>query len=350
MALSRIYVSGSYLMWESGSAQYRAQGALPSPSIFTGQTAGRIWVAAATTDEFLYYSDSTGTTRFLHGIDRGGALVSNKEGQVYANQGDCPDAPFQWNQLFWITSGSTGMVKRSFRGEGIPNSVATSLDVYFTWNGDASNSVGVAVSTPMKQSITIDGLTATLYSDGACGSQIGAADRTLQPVTLPADKFSTYSFSNITGAPSTTLSLRLNSASMTVNGTSRKDGNNPFCNTYDIIFPTIVTPRTTATTGCYNVEGPAKSCGSACTPSEAQTDTTCPPSCTFCWDTGAGNVCTDQFPPTPANPLCGELCEPGGTYVYDACFGATDGCTACTDGALIPGPSTIADTFYCYNP
>lgn len=349
MALSRIYVSGSFLMWESGSAQYRAQGALPSPSIFAGQTAGRIWVAAATTDEFLYYSDSTGTTRFLQGIDRGGALVSNKEGQVYANQGDCPDAPFQWNQLFWITSGSTGMVKRSFRGEGIPNSVATSLDVYFTWNGDGSNSVGVAVSTPMKQSITIDGLKATLYSDGACSSQIGAADRTLQPVTLPAEKFTTYSFSNITGAPSTTLSLRLNSASMTVNGISRKAGNDPFCNTYDIIFPTSVTPETTATTGCYSVSA-AKECGDACTPNEAQTDLSCPPSCNFCWDTGAGNVCTDQTPPQGQQYAdCGDFCDwattNNGTFSADGCNGSS--CPTCTEGSLISGGFYEEGLYYC---
>ncbi len=92
---ARIYISGSALGWEyatgSITTKYSAPGALPTPTLseFASVPVGKVWVT--TNDNFLYYKDEVGTTRFLQGRLRGPASAAEGTGSVFVSKHVCPD-------------------------------------------------------------------------------------------------------------------------------------------------------------------------------------------------------------------------------------------------------------------
>lgn len=92
---AKFYISGSALGWEyatgSITAKYSAPGALPATTIseFASLPVGKVWVS--TNDDFLYYKDELGTTRFLQGRFRGTASLQEGTGSVFAAKHACPD-------------------------------------------------------------------------------------------------------------------------------------------------------------------------------------------------------------------------------------------------------------------
>lgn len=124
MAKGEIYVYGSRLYWENinGSRVYSTQGARPSnSSLFSGQSAGRMWVASDTADLALYYSDELGVTRFIQGNDLG--ATTQTPGNITTRNFLCPEdnggeyAP----DIYWVSQGPSNNRLMQARADGIPD-------------------------------------------------------------------------------------------------------------------------------------------------------------------------------------------------------------------------------------
>lgn len=122
LATGQIYVYGTELWWENrnGTRTYSIQGVRPSDtSLFSGQAAGRVWVASNTSDLALYYSDEFGVTRFIQGNQLAG--TSTTVGTITTRNFPCPDdvvgdyAP----DIYWVTEGPSGNVLMQARAEGV---------------------------------------------------------------------------------------------------------------------------------------------------------------------------------------------------------------------------------------
>lgn len=312
--MSRIVVSGNNLQWIDTIANVTRSicGAIPNPvpSGFSGLAAGKIWIAQASTDPYLYYSDSVGQTRFIAGIERGN--TSLPAGRIYTNDGTCTAI----TELWWTTP--SGSVTQSFsaRSENAIASEIIYMNLSVLYNGTNSSASLYATSTAPRSNTTISGVVLEQYlsdipgCNGTCG---GCSPSTTNiSLTLNAGESGPkYQALTIGG---TALSYRINTSSLQINGTASIGG---FAGgvcvdidpTYAFTFPDV----------CVNLgSSPVLKCGQNCTQnSDCSTATD---GCTVCSSPGVGGVCVE--PGTGGggglgcNSVCDEnnnLCDQGGS-------------------------------------
>lgn len=302
--MSRISVSGSNLQWIDTIANVTRSicGALPNPvpSGFSGQPAGRIWIAAAGTDPYLYYSDGGGQTRFIAGIDRGN--TSLPAGRIYTNDGNCTAI----TELWWTTP--SGSVTQSFsaRSENAIASEIIYMNLSILYNGANSSASLYATSTNPRKNTTVSGLVLERYisdiagCNASCGGCSPATDNI--SLTLNAGQSGpTYQALNLGG---TTLSYKINTASLQINGTSSIGG---FAGGVCVdIDPTYVFPYPET---CINLSAnPVLKCGQNCMQnSDCSTATD---GCTVCSDPGVGGVCVEPGTGGSGGLACNATCDP----------------------------------------
>lgn len=180
----RLYVSGSCLWWEDADITidqrrkpapqpYKFVGALPRSidgDVFAGQPPGRIWVSG----EYLHYSDTAGTTRFLYGEKRN-ETTQSPPGRVYVNrrlkaQTWEPQQP--GTDLWWVGISGSKNVWYSVRDETslIPADIVLNMTNY----GDKGmvvslyNPDNLALLKPSNFDIRIIGSGMLWYSSSNC--------------------------------------------------------------------------------------------------------------------------------------------------------------------------------------
>lgn len=118
MTVSTFFVNGSKLKW-TGAQTFEIQGAVPSSNPFSAQPSGRVWVASATSDTALYYSDENGTTRFIGGTDVGAS--SQAPGRIFVTRLPCPADGTREYDLYWVSEGPSGNRLMYARAQGMPS-------------------------------------------------------------------------------------------------------------------------------------------------------------------------------------------------------------------------------------
>lgn len=294
MPLSRIYVQGDSLKWEDSVGNYSTVGAIPNPmpSGFSGQVPGRIWVT--TTDNFLYYSDSTGQTRFVKGVYRG----TGTTGSVYAVSHVCPTSNAPAKDLFWVNGSGFAY---SARSQGTTEPKLSTVVVFALINpGTLDGNIYAYLSSPISTEISITGISVLSYADNTCGGGVvgGASGGDLN-VTVPAGQVSGVSNTFNLGVGA---SYRVSSGSVFVNLVSRVNGEQ-FCLGEDQV--------------------------------------------TLQFDDGTFGVCINVGG-GDGNRLCGEVCVPGSSDPNLRCL-STTGCI-CNPNATQYNSGTKQWEHVCYNP
>jgi hypothetical protein len=252
MATGRIYVNGSKLFWanETGTRTYSFQGALTTSSIFTAQPAGRVWVASATTDLFLYYSDELGVTRFIQGTDIGVA-GSAAVGTISVQSFPCPDdvAPGEYApDIHWVSAGPSNNRLLFARSESTPDMQFIELRTEIVQLGGTNNfeyRMFTSGYVPLLETMSL--ATSSLapyylqfYSDNSCVTPLTANNGETKWAQLPsASAANPARIMRIPGPPLqrgsdpatpwfTTASLNIGS---TINGLTPQSMN--------VVFPTM---------------------------------------------------------------------------------------------------------------
>ena len=338
--MSKIYVSGSTLRWMDGLVERTVRGAIPEsmPAGFSGQPAGRIWVASDSKDEYLWYSDGGGQTRFVQGIDRGIDNTGLSSGRVYIQDGTCTDA----TELAWTTPSASALLIRTARAEGVLASISNNIQWFFDYNnvsgGGETNYFRMTVFPDLRDSVTVGGLELIVYNSAGCTGGV-VATLTITPtneLTLTAGGNREVSASVGTGNY-TGKYMKLTTGSMYI------DSNNPalpltfYCNGIDSVS---VYPRAEGNDGgvCFAAPGTTtySTCGLTCQPGRAGTGDQgiCSDSsdgCTQCSappGSGVTGVCYNpSSPPPPPSGGCGNACTPKNAPTE--CLG---GCPVCCNG------------------
>jgi hypothetical protein len=225
--MMRVYVKGDRVAWIDPytTTERTLLGAIPSPipAGFSGQPSGRIWVASDHRDSALYYSDSTGTTRFITGITRAFTSAASV-GRIYGNTTQCA---FAASDLWWVTPSGSAGIALSARSEGfreLPN--ITLLAIY---NG-AEGSASLQSSIPAPFDITLSDFELFQYLSDAGGTTTcgGAPSSTIIPsITITAGNTSAKVQQQLS---TTAVAYQLKTSGATVNGTQVLAGiSNSFC-------------------------------------------------------------------------------------------------------------------------
>lgn len=307
MALSKIYVSGSNLEWIDGLVTRSFCGAIPDPvpSGFSGQASGRIWVAQSGSDNFLYYSDGGGLTRFISGVARGN--TSAPAGRVFINSGSCTTAQDIW----WTTPSAS--VTKSFSATS-QNSFASeiiNLSMNVSYQGASSYVVLYANDVLPRNTITVSGVNLQIYKTDAGGTATctGTPVNEALTLTLTSSQYSTQSAVYNLNEGGNVLAYRLNTGSMTINGTSSVGGlAGPVCVNVDTAY------ITTSPNQCVTVSGGVFKCNTPC--SVDGDCSTATDGCTICVDL----VCNSPSPGGGGGELgCNEVCDPDNNLCGPGC-------------------------------
>lgn len=199
----RIYVSGSNLWWEDNEFTvdsrrnpapqgYRFTGALPNPSIFSGQPAGRIWVASGSGDTSLYYSDAAGVTRFIAGRKRGSA-TSVPLGRVFAQRKNKVrfTEPLQpATDLYWTALSGSTVTYFSAKNDTSLDPLDATLKLTVEAGGGRPAIVG-ELTRPLNFDLHVFGPIATFYSSSNCSSPLESYSVTTD-IVIPAGRTITF--------------------------------------------------------------------------------------------------------------------------------------------------------------
>lgn len=195
----RIYVSGSSLWWEDNESTvddrrnpppqgYRFTGALPSPSIFSGQPAGRIWVTSGSGDTALYYSDAAGVTRFIPGRKRGpaagiplGRIFAQRKNKVRFSEPLQPATDLYWTAL---TGSSTYYFSAKNDMSLDPLEAVLRLTVE---SGGGRNAIVAELTRALNFDVKVTGPIGTIYSSSNCSEPLQAYDMATD-IVIPAGR------------------------------------------------------------------------------------------------------------------------------------------------------------------
>lgn len=344
--MSRIFVSGSNLQWVNpkNSITQSICGVVPDPvpAGFSGQPAGRIWVAQDGRDTGLYYSDGGGLTRFIAGMDKGtdNTLPS---GRVYLNEG-CGTP----TEIWWTTPSGSDILIRAARAEGVRESYLQNLRWDWRYRGylgvgSTSSSfelsyVGDNGGTNLSNAVTVTDVTVKVYSSLAnCGAGTPVVE-TLGPlsVTLGANaSASQVSLVNVTNTTYTNgYVFRLETgSSFLVDGSPYGpydgyfcNGNPPYTSVVDYARVRFFADQQNEPGVCYTIRSsggspPPSTCGITCYTGPAGPGNVAEclanaADCNTCSGqqgvNGGQGVCYNPSSPPPPPPpaACGNPCTP----------------------------------------
>lgn len=297
MAL-QVFVANTELRWVDGSTTFNHVGAVTSD--YPGQPSGRIWV----NNDFLYYSDYIGQTRFIRGIYRG--TTSAPAGRVFVNRGNCTNG----QDLWWVGTNGT---RFSVRGDNAQIPVSAGLSIGYVFAGYSNGWFNVSLSEPIKTAITVSGVVVSSYANGTCTTLENSV--TLTGLVIPAGQIYATQSANLGTGQSYKIS---NTGSLTVNAVSRS-GTETYCVGIDELtnivssLACVPTGGGTGTVQCgdpcvIGATDPANICdpNSGCSECSAVSNTCIDPAAGGGEvGTGCGGACTSNVQCTnPACPYC----------------------------------------------